>query len=72
MKCICGATAFVKETRGNDYVTYRIRTCKVCGKEFVTKEEKMDTKEGLHMIRKIFYRKYIKPYNEKKKKGRRS
>ena len=71
MKCICGAKTMIKETRGNDYITYRIHICNVCGKKFVTKEEKMDTKEGLRMIRKIFYNKYIKKYNAKKKKRRR-
>ena len=64
MKCVCGGKTRVKETRGNDYAIYRVRKCLACGDEFVTKE-------GLKMIRKIFYHKYIKVYNEKKKKGRR-
>ena len=71
MKCVCGGKTRVKETRGNDYAIYRVRKCLACGDEFVTKEDRMDTKEGLKMIRKIFYHKYIKVYNEKKKKGRR-
>lgn len=67
MKCVCGGKAMTKETRGNDYVTYRVRICDVCGEKFVTKEEKMNTKEGLKMIRSIHYRKYIRPYKQKMK-----
>lgn len=72
MKCICGGKIKIVETRGNDYVVYRMRKCPVCGKEFVTKESKIDYKEGKHMIRKIHSIRYGKVKEPKKKRsGRR-
>lgn len=69
MKCTCGGKMRIKETRGNDYITYRIRKCKECGNEAVTQETKMDYKEGKKMIRKIFYIRYLKKAIEKDMKN---
>lgn len=72
MKCVCGGKQAIIETRGNDYTTYRVRHCLVCGKDIVTQETKMDYNEGIKMVRKIFYNKYIKkPPKKKSRSGRR-
>lgn len=70
MKCSCGGKIVVKDTRGNDYVVYRLRRCSVCGKEFVTKEIKVDYAEGKHIMYKIHSIKYgeIKPVKKRRRK----
>ena len=71
MKCVCGAKLRSKEARGNDYVIYRIRHCEACEREIVTQEIKMDYNEGLKMIRKIFYNRYIKKPSKKRRRRNR-
>ena len=72
MKCVCGAKLKLLESRGNDYNTYRLRMCPVCGKKTGTIESKMDYEECRKMIRKIFYVRYIKkPSTKKTRRGRR-
>lgn len=73
MKCSCGGKLLVEDSRGNDYVIYRLRRCSVCKKEFATKEVKVDYEEGKRLLHKIHSIKYGKrePFTKKKRIGRR-
>lgn len=68
MKCECGGILKIKDTRGNDYHTYRRRECDVCGKKCITEEVKMDFKEGLRLMRRIHYLKYQKEWRRRRRK----
>ena len=70
MKCSCGGKIKVADSRGNDYVIYRLRKCPICGKEFITKETRIDYKEGKKMLIKIHTAKYqeIKPTKKRRRK----
>lgn len=73
MRCICGNKTIIVNTRGNDYNVYRLHRCPICNREFVTKETKIDYKEGKKMLHKIHATRYgeREPFKKKNRSGRR-